>query len=140
MRIVKKPDGIGENPGRIDNNFCPDLVLGSGFGISQDGAIDLVAVFRQCDDLDIVGGLPSLIEQGAEDRYCEASIIELAIQVENPALKVFCLDIRQQLYGPATAQDERFTERKLPGERVVELHAGAIEGDLPIVVSRDDEL
>src|ERR1700751_2251546 len=97
MRIVKKPDGIGENPGRIDDNFCPDLMLGSGFGISQDGAIDLVAGLRQCDDLDIVGGMPSLIEQGAEDRYREAGIIELAIKVEDPALQPFFSNFRQDV-------------------------------------------
>ena len=88
MRIVKKPDGIGEDAGRIDNNFCPDLVLGSGFGISQDGATYFVAVFRQGDDFDIVGGMPSLIEQGAEDRYREASIVELAIQKFGPPIYV----------------------------------------------------
>jgi hypothetical protein len=79
MRIVKEPDRIGENTCRIDYDLRPDLVFRSGLAVSEDGAIDLLAILLQAYDLEVVGGVPPLINKGAEYRHREARVIKLAI-------------------------------------------------------------
>src|SRR5258708_37034483 len=103
MRIVKKPAGIGANARCIDHRFRPGLVFSPGLGISEDGAVDLVPIFCQSYNLDVVGGVASLVKQSPQYGHRESSIIKLTIQIEDSAFEIFRLDVWEQLNGPVAA-------------------------------------
>src|SRR6266404_8506690 len=87
LRVIQVPNGIGENPGSVDDHFRTNGVLLSGLRVRNHRPAKFVIGLNERYHFGVVGGMPALVLDGAEKRNRQAGIIELAIEINNSALE-----------------------------------------------------
>jgi hypothetical protein len=80
-----------------------------------------------------------VVDSGGDEMDEETGVVELAIMIEDPTAETVLADGGEAGKGFFEGEDVRLAEVVLASEKVVDLHADAVEGGFPPGVVGDDE-
>jgi hypothetical protein len=138
-RVVHPGHRVGEHAGRVHHHPRPHRPLPAALGINDNRARDAPALLHQ-------GGGGRVIEQRRPVRVGrprqadrQPRIVELRVAVDHPAPQALRRDRGHQAARGGGADQPCAGEPESAGKQVVERQAGAIPGQVPPAVGRDEE-
>src|SRR5258708_21059903 len=95
LRVIQVPNGIGENPGSVDDHFRTNGVLLSGLPVPNHRPAKFVIGLNERYHFGVVGRMPAQVVDGAKKANRQPRIVELAIEINNSSLESVCLYVGQ---------------------------------------------
>ena len=123
---------VGEDSGGIDNGARWDGETLVGFAVDGDDSTDEpVFIFGKFGDAAVVEDCGTVLGCGGDEMDEQAGVVELAVVIHHTATETVLPDRGKQFEGLFEGEGLGGAEAVLAGEKIVDLHADAIERSLP---------
>ena len=140
FRLSQPAHIVGEDARRIHHHMCRDLHALARLAVDRDHTIS--KAIRAPGDLHhrcVVEQDGALISSRVGQVDQQASVIELAVVVDDPAAEPLGLDSGQPLQSLFARKQARLAKTIFAREQVINLHADAVERSFPPGIVGHDE-